>query len=66
MHLWLRPSLLLGVPLVEPDEAKPYAVSASSEGTPTKLPSTQTPEVSKFEDELAAPRILPPLPACLC
>jgi len=51
-----------GCSAVEPDEAKPYAVSASSEGPPTKLPSTTDAGSLQFEDELAAPRILPPFP----
>jgi hypothetical protein len=47
---------------LDQEEAEPYAVSAPSEGTPSRPPSVQ-PEVSKLEEELAAPRRLPPLPA---
>jgi hypothetical protein len=43
------------------EEVKPYAVSASSDGGPPNLPPVQ-PEISKLEEELAAPRRLPPLP----
>jgi hypothetical protein len=44
------------------EKVESYGVSASSEGAPSKLPPPVLPEVSKLEEELAAPRRLPPLP----
>jgi hypothetical protein len=44
------------------EEPEPYAVSAAAESAPTKQPDPVVPEVSKLEEELAAPRRLPPLP----
>jgi len=46
---------------LEQEEVEPYAVSVPTE-PPSKLPSPVTPGSLKFEEELAAPRVLPPLP----
>jgi hypothetical protein len=48
---------------LDAEEPRPYAVSASSEEAPSKLPLPDAPAVSKLEEALAAPRRLPPLPA---
>lgn len=55
------PESSTGYPRPDKEQAEPYAVSASSEEGAAKLPPVH-PEVSKFEEELAAPRRPPPLP----
>lgn len=47
---------------LEPEEVEPYILSTPVDKPPSKLPPRDTPEVSKLEEELAAPRLLPPLP----
>jgi hypothetical protein len=49
-------------PTQDEEEVRPYAASSLEATTAHKLPAPTLPEVSKLEEELAAPRRLPSLP----